>query len=208
MARFRLPFSKRALLVLGAASLVVAGSVIGFSSAPSYAQMMGGGMHGFGQGKHRHGADGTGHDMTSMPGLRGIDATPEESAELANMFNGFEMISRSVELLPNGIRTVTTSEDEDLMAVLVSHVSGMINRVEEGRDPQVFIQSPTLDVLFERNDSITSEIEVTEEGIVVIQTSDDPEVVAALQTHAGEVSDMADRGMEAVHDLMMQRAQN
>jgi hypothetical protein len=31
-------------------------------------------------------------------------------------------------------------------------------------------------------------------------------VVEALQVHAGEVSDMADRGMQAVHEMMMQRA--
>lgn len=35
---------------------------------------------------HMHGADGTGHDEVNMPGLRGLDATPEESAELAVMF--------------------------------------------------------------------------------------------------------------------------
>ncbi len=84
----------------------------------------------------------------------------------------------------------------------------MIGRVEAGRDPQVFIQSPTLDILFERRDRIATEIELTDKGIVVVQTSDDPEVVAALQTHAGEVSDMADRGMEAVHKAMMKRAGN
>ena len=37
--------------------------------------------------------------------------------------------------------------------------------------------------------------------------SPDPEVVAALHTHAAEVSDMADRGMQAVHERMM-RPQN
>jgi len=40
---------------------------------------------------------------------------------------------------------------------------------------------------------------------VVVQTSDDPEVVVALQTHAAEVSDMVDRGMQAVHEAMMRR---
>jgi hypothetical protein len=34
-------------------------------------------------GDHMHGADGTGHDEINMPGLRGANATPEESAELA-----------------------------------------------------------------------------------------------------------------------------
>lgn len=146
--------------------------------------------------------------MENMPGLRGLDATEEESRELAVMFRNFPLITRSVTNLPNGIRTVTHSADEDVMAVLVSHVSGMINRVEEGRDPKVFIQSPTLDILFERRDRIKTDIEVTDQGIVVVQTSDDPEVVAALQTHAEEVTGMADRGMEAVHEMMMKRAQN
>jgi hypothetical protein len=35
------------------------------------------------------------------------------------------------------------------------------------------------------------------------KTSDDEEVVAALQKHAMEVSDLADRGMAAVHEQMM-----
>ncbi|MEK9795974.1 MAG: hypothetical protein VW713_04410 [Alphaproteobacteria bacterium] len=110
--------------------------------------------------------------------------------------------------LPNGIRTITFSEDEEVMAVLASHVTGMIGRVETGRDPKVFIQSPTLDILFQRRDRITTKIELTDKGIEVVQTSKDPEVVTALQTHAGEVSEMANRGMEAVHEAMMERASN
>ena len=73
-----------------------------------------------------------------------------------------------------------------------------------GDDPQIFIQSPTLDIFFARYEGLTNDIEVTEDGIIVTQTSDDPELVAALQTHAGEVSDMAARGMQAVHERMMQ----
>ena len=34
----------------------------------------------------------------------------------------------------------------------------------------------------------------TDEGIVVLQTSDDPELVEALQIHAADVTAMADRG--------------
>lgn len=183
-----------------AAVLVVTLGVTG--SGPVSAQMMGGGM---GHGMHGHGA-GMGHDMVGMPGLRGLDATPEESAELAVMFGNFDRITRTVTNLPDGIRTVTFSEDEELMSVVVSHVVGMIGRVEDGRDPQVFIQSPTLDILFARRDTITTTIETTKEGIVVVQTSEDAEVVEALHIHSAEVSDMVDRGMEAVHEAMMRRA--
>ena len=89
------------------------------------------------------------------------------------------------------------------MNQLVSHVTGMIARVEDGDDPQIRIQSSTLDVFFVRGDEIETDIDVTDEGIVVIQTSDDLELVAALQKHAAEVSAMAERGMEAVHEMMM-----
>lgn len=157
---------------------------------------------------HMHGADGTGHDEAIMPGLRGTNATSEESAELADMFRNFETITREVYELPNGIRTVTRSSDEEVMAQLVSHVTGMINRVIQGDDPDIFIQSRTLDTLFARGDSILSEIEISEEGIVVVQTSQDSEVVEALHVHAAEVSDMADRGMQAVHEMMMQSYSN
>lgn len=109
------------------------------------------------EGHHGHGADGMGHDEVNMPGLRGENATPEESAEIAVLFRNFQTLTREVTNLPDGIRTVTRSSD----------------------------------------------IEVTDEGIVVVQTSTDPEVVAALQLHATEVSDMAARGMQAVHERMM-----
>lgn len=171
-------------------------AVAAVDPAPVLAQTMG----------HHHGSNGAGHDMGVMPGLRGEDATDEESQELAIMFRAFPVIDRDVTNLPNGIRTVTRSSVPEVMEVLISHVVGMIARVEEGRDPKVFIQSPTLDILFERRDSIDTSIEVTDEGIVVVQTSPDPDVVAALQIHAQEVTAMSDRGMHAVHDMMMQRA--
>ena len=162
------------------------------------------GHHIFSGGK-MHAADGSGHDEVNMPGLRGINATLEESAELAAMFRNFETITREVINLPNGIRTATRSSDEDVMHLLVSHVLGMVRRVEEGDDPQIEIQSSTLDIFFVKGKEIKTDIDVTDEGIVVTQTSDNPELVAALQKHAIEVSAMADHGMEAVHKMMMQR---
>ncbi len=198
------PRPKHRLILIAALVLGVGLMAAATLRGPALAQMMHGGMHG-----HGHGADGTGHDMVNMPGLRGLDATDQESEELAVMFQNFRSLSRTVELLPNGIRTVTVSDDPEVMAVLASHVIGMIDRVDEGRDPQVFIQSPTLDILFERRASITTLIDwMPDGGILVEQTSTDPEVVAALQTHAGEVTDMVDRGMQAVHEAMMRRAGN
>lgn len=177
--------SKTALLVL--ALVVLAGGIYAAANRHSL-------MHGM-----------MGHDEANMPGLQGKNATPEESADLALMFRNFNTLTRQVTNLGNGIRTVTRSDDPAVMTALVSHVSGMIGRVEALDDPQIFIQSPTLDLFFQRGKGITSSIDVTDEGIVVVQTSDDPEMVAALHTHAAEVSDMAARGMQAVHEMMSKR---
>jgi hypothetical protein len=176
-----------------AAALVVAAAAGG----AVVAQHMNGPGHGHGGGMM--------HDEVAMPGLRGENASPDESGELAVMFANFDTITREVENLPNGIRTVTRSSDPEVMDVLVSHVVGMIDRVGRKDDPQIIIQSPTLDAFFLLGDEIRSDIDVTDAGLVVVQTSENPDLVAALQVHAAEVSAMADRGMAAVHEMMMQR---
>ncbi|MGH1578141.1 hypothetical protein [Planktotalea sp.] len=161
--------------------------------------------HGAAHAQHSHGADGTGHDEVNMPGLRGENASVEESTELAVMFRGFRSFTRTVENLPNGIRTVTRTSNPEVMEALVNHVAGMTERVFNEDDPKILIQSPTLDIIFERGDKILTELDILDDGIVVIQTSDDPEVVDALQVHAEEVSAMAEQGMHAVHQMMMKR---
>lgn len=137
--------------------------------------------------------------------FKGVDTTEAEESELRAMFENNTGIARQVENLPNGIRTTTTAQDEDLRNALISHAAGMIARVDEGRDPKVFIQSPTLDLLFQNRALITTQIETTADGIIVTQTSEDAATVAALQKHAGEVSDLAARGMQSVHEAMQQR---
>lgn len=143
------------------------------------------------------------HDHINMPGLHGVDTTDVEVSDLKTIFINHMKIDRVVENLPNGIRTVTESDDADLRDSIVTHVAFMVTRLEEGRNPQVMIQSPTLNLLFDRYDEIDTVIEMTDLGIEVIQTSENSEVVALLQKHAAEVSDMSERGMAAVHERMM-----
>lgn len=155
---------------------------------------------------HMHGGHGAHlHDEVNMPGLRGENASPEESAEIALLFRKFNTITREVEIRSNGIRTVTRSSDPDVMAALVSHSVGMIDRVHDKNDPKIIIQSPTLDAFFLHGDEILSDVSVEDEGLVVIQTSENPDLVKALQVHAAEVTAMADRGMAAVHEMMMKQ---
>ncbi len=156
---------------------------------------------GFGHGPMgmRHGA-GMGHGMM---GMGAGTATRMEQQELHDMFTNHDRIKRTVTELPNGIRTVTESDDPELARTLVAHVAGMMKRVEEGRDPRLPIQSPMLEVIFRNRDKIKTATEATPKGIAVTQTSDDSETIAALKKHAADVSDLVARGMEAAHETMM-----
>ncbi len=107
-----------------------------------------------------------------------------------------ERIKRTVTNLPNGISTVTESDDAQVAQLIKTHVASMEKRLYEGRVFNLF--SPTLPVLFENKDKIRTKVETTGKGAIVIQTADDAEVVAALQAHALEVSELARDGMVAM----------
>ena len=162
-------------------------------------------LKGHGEGAHGEGAHI--HDEVNMPGLQGKDTTDQEVNDLKEIFRSHQGITREVTNLANGIVTTTEAEDEQLREAIVSHVSMMVTRLEEGKNPEVFIQSPTLDALFGVYEDIDTEIEMTDKGVKVIQTSSNPEAVRLLQTHAAEVSDMAKRGMQAVHERMAKQHQ-
>lgn len=159
-----------------------------------------GGMH----GREMRGAQGMGMGRGMGGHAAGPDAAePGEMQDIRAMFMDNGAIRRSVENLPNGIRTVTESDDPRMAEVIRRHVAEMGQRVEEGRDPGLPIESPELRFLFEARARIVSRYEPTERGIIVVQTSDDPAVVAALQKHAADVSDLAERGRVAAREAMM-----
>ena len=121
------------------------------------------------------------HDEINMPGLQGKDTTEQEVSDLKEIFQSHEGISRSATTVQNGIVTTTEAENESLREAIVSHVSMMVTRLQEGRNLEIIIQSPTLDALFDVYDEINTEVEMTELGVKVIQTSSNPKFVASFK---------------------------
>jgi len=113
----------------------------------------------------------------------------------AMIFN-HDKIKRTVTKLPDGIRTVTESDDPEIAQAIQAHVASMERRLGDGREFNMF--SPTLPVLFANKNKIKTSVETTANGSIVTQTSDDDKVVAALQAHAAEVSELARDGMAAM----------
>jgi hypothetical protein len=138
-----------------------------------------------------------------MMGMSHGSATLSEHNDIRELFFNHDRIKRTVTNLPDGIRTVTESDDPQVAATIKKHVADMGQRVEEGRDPGLPIETPALHSIFRDNDKIKSTYETTEKGVIVVQTSTDASAVKALQDHAAEVSDLARRGMAAAHEAMM-----
>jgi hypothetical protein len=176
-------------------------------AGPGMRGQMGPGMHGqMGQGMRGQMGPGMMGMGRGMMGMNHGSATESEHSDIRDLFFNHDRIKRTVTNLPDGIRTVTESDDPELAETIKKHVAEMGKRVEEGRDPGLPIESPALRQIFRDKDKIKSTYEVTEKGIVVVQTSTDPETVKALQVHAAEVTDFAQRGMVAMREAMMKNS--
>lgn len=156
-------------------------------------------MHGMGPGMMMQGMGpgmmrGMGGPMAAMQ--QGDAAFAADMQPVHEMLQSHDRIRRAVTNLPNGIRTVTESDNPQVAGLIKAHVASMEQRLKEGRIFNLF--SPTLPVLFEHKDDIRTSVESTEKGIIVTQTSTNAEVVAALQAHAVEVSELARDGMVAM----------
>jgi len=155
-----------------------------------------------------HGAD---HGMAGHGPMAGATAmlTKQDAGSAADMgvvhdlLMNHTRIKRTVINLPNGIRTVTESDDPKVAQAIKAHVASMSQRLKDGREFNIF--STTLPVLFENRDKISSVVEVTENGSIVTRTSTDAKVVAALQGHAAEVTELTQEGPVAMRRGMMAR---
>jgi hypothetical protein len=145
-----------------------------------------------GPGGQRRGMMGAGHDAGIMTGVH-------------EMFVGHEQLTRSVTVLPDGIRTVTESADPKLAQLLKDHVRVSNAQVASGVDPGLPMESDALRAIFRYHAEIRTAVETTPAGIVVTQTSSNPEAVAALQQHAADVTVFVKEGMAAMHAAMMKK---
>jgi hypothetical protein len=175
-----------AALAVGVSTYVFAQSEQG---PPFTHHMRAGMMHGTGPGM-----TGMGHDDA---------ATMAQMSVVHELFLNHDRITRTVTTLPDGVRTVTESDDPRTAQLLKEHVASMRQRVETGRDPGLPIESEALRSIFRNYDKIVTKVETTDKGIIVVQTSTDPGTVSALQQHASEVTDFVTEGMVAMRNAMM-----
>jgi len=184
-------------------AIAVAAALV-FAAAAVYGQSAGSGPG----TEHDHGAAGHGQMMRQGmgPGMgRGPVGmlTAQDANSAADMGVAMSLvhentkIRRIVTRLPDGIRTVTESDDPKIAQDIKAHVASMSGRLKDGREFNIF--STTLPVIFDNAKNIKSAFEFTDKGAIVTRTSSDAKVVAALQAHADEVTELVKEGPVAFH---------
>lgn len=142
-----------------------------------------------------------GRGMEMHGGVRHEEASAADMGQVHQLLENHDQIRRTVTRLPNGIRTVTESDDPKVAQTIQAHVASMVARLADGREFNMF--STTVPVLFENRKKIATQVENTAKGSIVTQTSADRAVVTALQGHAEEVSELARDGVAAMQRSAM-----
>ncbi len=95
-------------------------------------------------------------------------------------------IRRKVTNLPDGIETLTESDDPAVAAKIQEHVAAMYERVENQQP--IHMRDPLFREIFANAKKIKMEMKETEHGILVKETSEDPYVAKLLHEHGKVVS--------------------
>ncbi len=118
---------------------------------------------------------------------KGMGADHRADMELFNsLLDHRSDITRKVSRLPNGIESVTESDDPKIVEKLQAHVASMHKRLEERRP--IHARDPLFAAIFRNTGKISMKVENLGKGVRVVETSDDPYVARLIQAHAEVVS--------------------
>lgn len=101
-------------------------------------------------------------------------------------------IRRQVKQLPNGVQTLTESDDPALARQIQVHAEAMHRRVQEGNP--LHLRDPLFAAIFGHARRIVMKVEKTPRGVQVTEVSEDPFVVKLIQAHARVVSQFVANG--------------
>lgn len=129
-----------------------------------------GGRFGFGRGA------GAGHD----------DQFATDHEVFFFLLDNRKEIRRKVTNLPDGIETLTESDNPEVAGKIQEHVAAMYERVENQQP--IHMRDPLFREIFANAKKIKMEMKETEHGILVKETSEDPYVARLLHEHGKVVS--------------------
>lgn len=130
---------------------------------------------------------------------RGPNGIAEARDVFHELLRNHDAIKRTVEDIPGGVRTLTTSDDPQIAALIQLHVRQMAARYDAGMPVRNW--DPLFTELLKHYDKVTLTIEDVDNGLRVTETSEDPQVVLLIRQHAHHgVSEFVERGFDRAHE--------
>lgn len=148
----------------------------------------------------RHEGRGRGRGMGRGPGAgRGPDGSMRADQDVFHyLLENHGEIRRSVKNLESGVESLTESDNPEVAAKIQEHVAAMHSRVKEGRGLRFW--DDLFVAIFRDYDKIEMNLENTEHGIKVTETSKDAFTVKLIQAHAAVVTKFVERGFDEAHE--------
>ena len=144
-----------------------------------------------------HGMMGKGMmDHKGMMGKGMMHGNMADMMDIRFLLFNHEKIKRSVRRLPNGVETVTSSDDDAVAEKIQLHVKAMYERLQKKQ--VIRPMDPLFAALFENADKIELEFTNLPDGILVKETSKDPYAVKLIHAHADAVNRFVKEGMSAM----------
>lgn len=125
-------------------------------------------------------------------GMMGDASHAEDMALFHFLLDNREKIERTVTELPDGVETLTESDDTEVADKIREHVQAMYRRLEEKRP--IHRRDPLFAEIFQHANQIEMTMVETEKGLRVRETSSDPYVAKLIKSHAEVVSAFLENG--------------
>lgn len=131
-----------------------------------------------------------------MMGDGGMDRSMmRDMRAIRSLLDGHQEILREVRDVAGGIRSETTSRDEEIAGLIRTHVRQMRDRVEDGA--AIRHMDPLFREIFEHHEKIELTVEDIDGGVRVVETSEDAQVALLIRQHARRaVSEFVASGMD------------
>ena len=110
-----------------------------------------------------------------------------------------DQIQRELTQLPDGIRSLTTSANPEIVGLLHDHVPAMHHRLEENFGLRFW--DPAFPEIFAQREKVRMEVTLVLHGVLVEETSEDPNVVTLIQAHGAVVSLFVQRGFAQAREV-------
>ncbi len=111
------------------------------------------------------------------------------------LLSNHEKIRRDVVFTETGVEAVTESDDPKITALIKNHAHAMHARMKTGASVRIW--DPVFAELFANYQKVTLTVTDTDKGVRIVESSDDPKVVALLWSHAAGVNDFVRRGHDS-----------